>query len=123
MHASGAFSGPVSVSTKALRDLPLPAAADVRKFFSQRGRSDDEAVVAAYAASAVRKRATPTRTKPNLATFRASGGFYEPLAARFQGNPKLTDRRDRTPEERHVASWPLALLFDEDFVAAPADFG
>jgi len=58
------ISGSVSVSTKALRDLPLPAAADVRKFFSQRGRSDDEAVVAAYAASAVRKRATPTRTKP-----------------------------------------------------------
>src|SRR6266568_789604 len=47
------ISGSVSVSTKALRDLPLPAAADVRKFFAKPGCSDDEAVAAAYAASAI----------------------------------------------------------------------
>ena len=57
------ISGSVSVSTKALRDLPLPAAADVRKFFTRYTRSDDEAAVAAYAASAIRKRAAPKRTK------------------------------------------------------------
>jgi hypothetical protein len=28
-----------------------------------------------------------------------------------------------TPESGEAAPWPLALLFDEDFVAAPADFG
>ena len=55
------ISGSVSVSTKALRDLPLPAAADVRKFFARRGCSDDEAAAAAYAASAGRTRAAPTR--------------------------------------------------------------
>jgi adenine-specific DNA-methyltransferase len=48
------MSGSVSVSTKALRDLPLPAAADVRRFLNKRKRSDDEAAVAAYAASAAR---------------------------------------------------------------------
>jgi adenine-specific DNA-methyltransferase len=46
------MSGSVSVSTKALRDLPLPAAVDVRRFFKAQERSDDEAAVAAYAASA-----------------------------------------------------------------------
>jgi len=56
------MSGSVSVSTKALRDLPLPAAADVRRFFRARERSDDEAAVAAYAASAARPRA-PNRKK------------------------------------------------------------
>lgn len=57
------ISGSVSVSTKALRDLPLPAASDVRKFFAKRGCSDDEAAAAAYAASATRKRAAPKRKK------------------------------------------------------------
>jgi adenine-specific DNA-methyltransferase len=57
------ISGSVSVSTKALRDLPLPAAADVRKFFAKRGCSDDEAAAAAYAASTIRKRAAPKRRK------------------------------------------------------------
>jgi adenine-specific DNA-methyltransferase len=51
------ISGSVSVSTKALRDLPLPTAAEVRKFFSKAGLSDDEAAGAAYAASTVRERA------------------------------------------------------------------
>lgn len=53
------ISGSVSVSTKALRELPLPAAADVRKCFANRKWSDDEAVAAAYAVSAARKRAAP----------------------------------------------------------------
>ena len=53
------MSGSVSVSTKALRELPLPAAADVRRFFNTRNRSDEEAAVAAYAAS------TACRKEPN----------------------------------------------------------
>jgi adenine-specific DNA-methyltransferase len=57
------ISGSVSVSTKALRDLPLPAATDVRKCFAKRKWSDDEAATAAYAASAARKRAAPKRRK------------------------------------------------------------
>jgi adenine-specific DNA-methyltransferase len=57
------ISGSVSVSTKALRDLPLPAAADVRKCFAKRRCSDDEAAAMAYAASAIRKRAAPIRKK------------------------------------------------------------
>jgi adenine-specific DNA-methyltransferase len=57
------ISGSVSVSTKALRDLPLPAATDVQKFFSKRGCGDDEAAAAAYTASAARKRAAPKRKK------------------------------------------------------------
>lgn len=57
------ISGSVSVSTKALRELPLPAAADVRKFFARKSFSDDEAAAAAYAASAVRKRAAPKRKR------------------------------------------------------------
>lgn len=48
------MSGSVSVSTKALRDLPLPAAADVRRFFKATERSDDDAADAAYAASTMR---------------------------------------------------------------------
>jgi adenine-specific DNA-methyltransferase len=58
------ISGSVSVSTKALRDLPLPAALDVRKFFAKRGCDDDEAAAMAYTASAIRKRAAPKRRKP-----------------------------------------------------------
>jgi adenine-specific DNA-methyltransferase len=50
------MSGSVSVSTKALRDLPLPTAADVRRFFKGGVRSDDEAAEAAYAASMARPR-------------------------------------------------------------------
>jgi adenine-specific DNA-methyltransferase len=57
------ISGSVSVSTKALRELPLPAAADVRKCFAKRKWSDDEAAAAAYAASTARKRAAPKRKK------------------------------------------------------------
>jgi adenine-specific DNA-methyltransferase len=57
------ISGSVSVSTKALRELPLPAAVDVRKCFVKRKCSDDEAAAAAYAASAARKRAAPKRRK------------------------------------------------------------
>ncbi|MHC2435286.1 HsdM family class I SAM-dependent methyltransferase [Bradyrhizobium sp. USDA 4451] len=45
------MSGSVSVSTKALRDLPLPMASDVRRFFANNKLSDDEAAEAAYAAS------------------------------------------------------------------------
>jgi hypothetical protein len=48
------MSGSVSVSTKALRDLPLPAAAEVRRFFKATERSDDDAADAAYAASTAR---------------------------------------------------------------------
>jgi len=65
MAVDGRFrrmSGSVSVSTKALRDLPLPAAADVRRFFKARVRSDDEAAVASYAASPARSR-SPNKTK------------------------------------------------------------
>ena len=51
------MSGTVSVSTRALRDLPLPAAHDVERLFTERERSDDEAAVAAYAASITRARA------------------------------------------------------------------
>jgi adenine-specific DNA-methyltransferase len=51
------MSGSVSVSTKALRDLPLPAAADVRRFFNATIRSDDEAADAAYAATVARSKA------------------------------------------------------------------
>jgi adenine-specific DNA-methyltransferase len=57
------ISGSVSVSTKALRELPLPAAADVRTFFGKRACTDDEAAAAAYAASAARQRAAPKRKK------------------------------------------------------------
>lgn len=60
------MSGTVSVSTKALRDLPLPAAADVRRFFKAGERGDDEAAVAAYAASTVRPR-TPDKMKAGKA--------------------------------------------------------
>jgi adenine-specific DNA-methyltransferase len=49
------MSGSVSVSTKALRDLPLPAATDMRRFFNARELSDDQAADAAYAASAARQ--------------------------------------------------------------------
>jgi adenine-specific DNA-methyltransferase len=52
------MSGSVSVSTKALRDLPLPAAADVRQFFKAGKRSDDDAADAAYAASTARPKAS-----------------------------------------------------------------
>jgi hypothetical protein len=37
-----------------LRDLPLPAAADVRRFFNARKRTDDDAAEAVYAASTAR---------------------------------------------------------------------
>jgi adenine-specific DNA-methyltransferase len=57
------ISGSVSVSTKALRELPLPAVADVRKFFMHKAYSDDEAAAAAYAASAARKRVAPKRKR------------------------------------------------------------
>jgi adenine-specific DNA-methyltransferase len=57
------MSGSVSVSTKALRDLPLPVAADVRRFFKTKERSDDEAAVAAYAASAARPQASKKNVK------------------------------------------------------------
>jgi adenine-specific DNA-methyltransferase len=57
------ISGSVSVSTKALRELPLPAAADVRKCFAKRKWNDDEAAAAAYAASAARKRAAPKKKR------------------------------------------------------------
>jgi adenine-specific DNA-methyltransferase len=57
------ISGSVSVSTKALRDLPLPAAADVRKFFNRKKCSDDDAAAAAYTASAFRQKTAPTRKK------------------------------------------------------------
>jgi adenine-specific DNA-methyltransferase len=50
------MSGSVSVSTKALRDLPLPTAADVCRFFKASARSDDEAAASAYAASMARPR-------------------------------------------------------------------
>ncbi len=57
MAVDGRFrrmSGSVSVSTKALRDLPLPAAADVRRFFKATERSDDDAADEAYATSTAR---------------------------------------------------------------------
>jgi adenine-specific DNA-methyltransferase len=48
------MSGSVSVSTKALRHLPLPLPVDVRRFFDRQKRSDDDAAVAAYSASLAR---------------------------------------------------------------------
>jgi len=65
MAVDGRFrrmSGSVSVSTKALRDLPLPAAAEVRRFFKASERSDDDAADAAYAASTARPRALKKKT-------------------------------------------------------------
>jgi adenine-specific DNA-methyltransferase len=56
------MSGSVSVSTKALRDLPLPAATDVHRYFKAGERSDDEAAVDAYATSTARSR-TPNKKK------------------------------------------------------------
>lgn len=55
------MSGSVSVSTKALRDLPLPMPSDVRRYFGNDKLSDDEAAEAAYAASIARAK---KRTKP-----------------------------------------------------------
>jgi adenine-specific DNA-methyltransferase len=60
------MSGSVSVSTKALRDLPLPTAADVRRFFKAGRGSDDEAADAAYAASTTRPW-TPDKKKAGKA--------------------------------------------------------
>src|SRR5262249_33064125 len=57
------ISGSVSVSTKALRELPLPAAADIQKYFAKRKWRDDEAGAAAYDASAARKRTAPKRKR------------------------------------------------------------
>lgn len=74
MAVDGRFrrmSGSVSVSTKALRELPLPAVEDVKKFFKATERSDDEAAVAAYAASTNRpvksKKSAKVRTRRRLA--------------------------------------------------------
>lgn len=58
------MSGSVSVSTKALRDLPLPAPADVRRFFKAGERSDDDAADAAYASSTVQPLLRKKITKP-----------------------------------------------------------
>ena len=60
------MSGSVSVSTKALRDLPLPTAADVRRFFKAGRGGDDEAADAAYAASTTRPW-TPDKKKAGKA--------------------------------------------------------
>lgn len=57
------MSGSVSVSTKALRDLPLPSAIDVKRFFNEKGRSADDAANAAYAASV--ERAHVQQQKPS----------------------------------------------------------
>jgi adenine-specific DNA-methyltransferase len=51
------MSGSVSVSTKALRDLPLPLAADVRRFFKE-SACDEEAAAAAYIASSAHSQAS-----------------------------------------------------------------
>jgi adenine-specific DNA-methyltransferase len=65
MAVDGRFrrmSGSVSVSTKALRDLPLPAVEDVRRFFKASERIDDDAADAAYAASITRPQAPKKKT-------------------------------------------------------------
>jgi adenine-specific DNA-methyltransferase len=65
MAVDGRFrrmSGSVSVSTKALRDLPLPAAAHVRRFFKVGERSDNDSADAAYAASIARSKAVKKKT-------------------------------------------------------------
>jgi len=65
MAVDGRFrrmSGSVSVSTKALRELPLPAAEEVRRFFRAGERSDDDAADAAYAASTVHPQAPKVTT-------------------------------------------------------------
>jgi adenine-specific DNA-methyltransferase len=51
------MSGTVSVSTKALRQLPLPSPKDTKKLLNAQERTDDEAAVLAYAASAARAKA------------------------------------------------------------------
>ena len=45
------MSGSVSISTKALRELPLPNPTKVKKLLNAHKRTDDEAAVAAYEAS------------------------------------------------------------------------
>jgi adenine-specific DNA-methyltransferase len=50
------MSGTVSVSTRALRDLPLPAAGHVERLFGEHQRNDDDAAIAAYAVSITRAR-------------------------------------------------------------------
>lgn len=59
------MSGSVSISTKALRQLPLPNPAELKKLLNAKERTDDEAVIAAYEASIAspigngRKRSAP----------------------------------------------------------------
>ena len=51
------MSGTVSLSTKALRQLPLPAPKDVQRFLNTRRRTDETATTAAYEASIARHKA------------------------------------------------------------------
>jgi hypothetical protein len=59
------MSGTVSVSTKALRTLPLPAADEVRTAF-RTAASDDEASQLAYARSVCEKEQKDVRVAPPL---------------------------------------------------------
>jgi adenine-specific DNA-methyltransferase len=55
------MSGSVSISTKALRELPLPAPATVRQYFKSQHLTDEQAAVAAYAASTASPRASKVK--------------------------------------------------------------
>ncbi|SJZ30954.1 adenine-specific DNA-methyltransferase [Enhydrobacter aerosaccus] len=59
------MSGSVSISTKALRQLPLPSPHDIKTLLRATERTDDEAAVAAYAAS-VRRSKDSTRDTPTI---------------------------------------------------------
>lgn len=59
------MSGSVSVSTKALRQLPLPSPHDIKQLLNKRERTDDEAAVAAYAASIRRSKEDGDRDTPS----------------------------------------------------------
>jgi adenine-specific DNA-methyltransferase len=61
------MSGSVSISTIGLRELPLPHPSDVRREFEKKNRTDDEAVSAAYVASALRTKIRGRRRTENQA--------------------------------------------------------
>jgi adenine-specific DNA-methyltransferase len=52
------MSGTVSLSTRALRELPLPLPEDAKRFFNAQLRTDEEAAAAAYDASLARHTAS-----------------------------------------------------------------
>lgn len=59
------MSGTVSLSTRALRQLPLPSPDDAKRLLNAQERSDEEAAVAAYEASIARHKASKRRKSSN----------------------------------------------------------